>query len=1029
VDTITGTANNDTISGPLLTVGGTDQITGGAGTDTFNAETNGAVGSTFKMSGVENFNVTNYGAHSVDFTGITGVTTFTQKNGTGAITLNNIADASMVLALEGSTTNSIVANYKSGALSGTSDALTWNLEGASAAALDVDAGFETMTINVNAASSLTTLTAPGISAVTVKGAGKLTLNANPATAFETITATGMTGAIVGNTIDTSGYSSEGFTGSGDGSSILLGSGADNILFTDATTASTKSNTVKLGAGNDTLDATTSGSGANYFFGEAGDDLIRVATLDGDDLVDAGSGTDTVRFVGTNANVVMKGVENVVVSSGATLTINSADQAAAVTARADNNAVQVEGLFKGSSVKVIKNTESASAATNVTVNYASTEAAATVNVDSGMTGALTTNKITNLTVNLGATSNIASAYALTAAESFTLNATGVLSSGAGQNITDAAATDTLKTVSVTGSEATSIGTVTATTLESVSLKATKDTLTYGVIGADATGLKTVTLTASSGAIAGNAAIGQGANNLSALSVTATATGAIDLAAITSLKLGNISVTNTGTGAALDVGAIGAAATELGNVTISSAGAVTLGLIGNATPTLTSVGTISATSTGGKVDFDNIDVKASGGVTVNLTAKTFIDSDGANTAAVVKNTGGNITASLAGAAAATVNFTTATSGVVNLTASNTGGLTTTITNSATAGDNARSTITMGDAVSGTTNSVTLKGTVDNITVNGGAGDDTVAFDSTNAIKSGAFALGAGTNRVDFTNLAANTAGNTDTSSDNGIAVNLSSSTVTFDSGETFASTVASGRAVAYDSTGDENNTSATNTEVVSGGVVFTLTGVNSVVGTARADYVAANSSGSTVNGGAGNDTIAGGAGNDSLIGGSGVDTITLGTGTDTYQFNYAAAVSSGQTDNDSITGFTVGTGGDVLQFGSTHLGGVAWGSGSTLEIGSGTSVQSANDGGIVWISNGAGSAYDTAAEMSGLLNGSMSATTLEAIIIAGSDNAYVWFYDGGLDGVAAISANDFVLIGVLNGVNAGDLVAANFGASVA
>jgi hypothetical protein len=53
----------------------------------------------------------------------------------------------------------------------------------------------------------------------------------------------------------------------------------------------------------------------------------------------------------------------------------------------------------------------------------------------------------------------------------------------------------------------------------------------------------------------------------------------------------------------------------------------------------------------------------------------------------------------------------------------------------------------------------------------------------------------------------------------------------------------------------------------------------------------------------------------------------------------------------------------------------------------------------------------------------------ILINGSDNAYVWFYDGGLDGAAAISVNDFVLIGILTGVNVVNLNAANFGAAIA
>ena len=110
-------------------------------------------------------------------------------------------------------------------------------------------------------------------------------------------------------------------------------------------------------------------------------------------------------------------------------------------------------------------------------------------------------------------------------------------------------------------------------------------------------------------------------------------------------------------------------------------------------------------------------------------------------------------------------------------------------------------------------------------------------------------------------------------------------------------------------------------------------------------------------------------------------------------------------------------------------MAFGSGAVLEIAAATCVASGDDGKIVWVSNGAGSSYDTATEMCGLLEASMSKVNLEAIIIAGSDNAYVWFYDSDMDGSANISVNDFVLIGVLTGVAADNLTTANFVAAIA
>jgi Ca2+-binding RTX toxin-like protein len=61
-----------------------------------------------------------------------------------------------------------------------------------------------------------------------------------------------------------------------------------------------------------------------------------------------------------------------------------------------------------------------------------------------------------------------------------------------------------------------------------------------------------------------------------------------------------------------------------------------------------------------------------------------------------------------------------------------------------------------------------------------------------------------------------------------------------------------------------------------------------------------------GGKGNDILSGGAGDDILAGGIGSDVLTGGAGSDTLVFK-AADVGSGV---DTISGFTVGAGGDVL-----------------------------------------------------------------------------------------------------------------------
>lgn len=79
--------------------------------------------------------------------------------------------------------------------------------------------------------------------------------------------------------------------------------------------------------------------------------------------------------------------------------------------------------------------------------------------------------------------------------------------------------------------------------------------------------------------------------------------------------------------------------------------------------------------------------------------------------------DITASVAGAAAAKVNYTAKTKGVVNLTATNTGGLTSTVTNAGTIADALTSTITLGNAVTTKSNDIDVAGTVATLNVSGG------------------------------------------------------------------------------------------------------------------------------------------------------------------------------------------------------------------------------------------------------------------------------------------------------------------------
>ena len=239
---------------------------------------------------------------------------------------------------------------------------------------------------------------------------------------------------------------------------------------------------------------------------------------------------------------------------------------------------------------------------------------------------------------------------------------------------------------------------------------------------------------------------------------------------------------------------------------------------------------------------------------------------------------------------------------------------------------------------------------------------------------------------------------------------------------------------------NAASTATATVADGDVNFAITG------TGANDTITAGGGADTIDGGAGADSITAGAGADSITGSGGTDTIVGGNGNDTILltadtaadtivFQGTGTITSGTNNLDTISSFYVsdssnsGANEDVIQFGSTWLT-VGFTSGTFDKIGSNGSVAAASDGAIMVISNSLNSsAYDTATKMSAFLNADMTATSLEAIIIAGSNNSYIWFYDGGLDGAAAVSVNDFVLIGILTGVNANIIAAGNFGAAIA
>lgn len=1105
-DVFTGTDKADTFNADLTTVNDGDTLSGGAGVDTLNASLNANVTDKFTTAAIESVNFTAFGDRTVDAKSLAGVETLSTVGSTGAITVNNLSSSAVALGFSGANTNSITANYAAGALSGVADALVVKTSTAAGVAVDVDAGFESVAIQNTGKSDINTFTTPGVTSIKVTGSGSLDFANASIDGTVTLNAGNFAGSITTGTVSaTTGLVDADIVGSAaEGSLVILGSGDDNIGFTGATSAATKSDTVKLGSGNDKVVLNAAGTGPVYVFGEAGNDTVSVATsaLTASDLIDGGSGSDTVSMNVAGANaLVLRGIENLELTSTAAgaITINSADGALAVTAKTNNSAVNLIDLTAGSTVDVVLETAASAAAAAVSVGFKSTEASSTIDITSGMTGALALGKITNATVNYGAASVLTGAITATdTTTDLTLNSTKGLTGG------QAVAGNTIKNVTIAGQDAVTMGAFSSTALTSLNVTGAKAVTIASATASDK--LASVSITSTTDAVNVTGAIGQ-ATTTNLGSVTVTATKAVtDSGDLVAAKIGNVNVTSTGDAAtagaignnaatlaigtiavsaakAAGTGAIGHANTvTLGDITVTGGTTATLGAvlggtasnvtvsgtkgtvttgdiavkaIGNISVTATegtlsagsiaasntnagvvggvsytatkgdldldeitsdkTMGTVNIVSTAGKIAMENtktIEAADATGLTVNMTAKTTIaDTDASSL--LVKNTGGNITASLTGTAAtatAVVDYTAVTSGVVNLTTSSIG-LTSTITNVGTKGSAQTSTITLGKG----TNAITVGGTVDTLNVTGGAGNDTLILsNSTGDISGGTLSMGGGTDTVNFAALDGVA------SDTNGIAVNLGSTAVTLGT-----TSLAALNAAEYDGT-----------KKATSGYSFTLNDIEAIVGTDSADYIVANAAGTTITGGDGADKIYGGAAADVITAGNGSDTIVLTSGgRDTVIFGGTAITSAGG-NADTITGFAFGsTTGDVLQFGSTFLKANTFNSGNITSIASGTNNgMSANDGDILVVTTALTGASGSAAiaTLVGGTSGFSVAGNQDVVIVAadGSDT-YIWYVNDTLDTtVTDVTGGDIVLIGTLSGTAAvTGYHASNFAATIA
>jgi len=405
-------------------------------------------------------------------------------------------------------------------------------------------------------------------------------------------------------------------------------------------------------------------------------------------------------------------------------------------------------------------------------------------------------------------------------------------------------------------------------------------------------------------------------------------------------------------------------KLATVTLSAnRGAVDVNEIG-ATGVGTKAGTFSVTA------YDEIDLNEAvywnnadgSSITLTSTNKGGIFDASATNAGNVYNELGDLSATLSTGGKAEIVLHAGSSGTnfgvatVDATAV-TGGAAITVNNFGdTTVTTETSAVTLGAAGTGKTNAVTVDGVTDVMNITGGSGKDTVAFAGTDDhMTSGTINLAGGSaDAVDFANIVASLSATSE-----GVVVNLSNSAVTFDSGQTYSTSIAANTAAEYsDAGGTAKDVSTTDFSVV-------LSGVEVITGTANADYMVFGNTGGTFTGGAGIDTIVGGAGQDTIV-------------------------LTSEATSDAVSSFTTGSGKDIIQIDVSAI------NGGDIVDSTGTAVDADTTEGFISYTVGATSAANAATANIIFVTNTTGINTISEVNTAlGSDNITL---DGGGTAVA-------------------------------
>lgn len=332
-DTYSGTNANDTFNALSIKADGSaattfssfDALDGGAGVDTLNIYTTGAVNTTFPTSGtvknIEIVNILNAGAAAAladasKYQGVqelwqvnaaatvtnlaTGVTAgFKDINasvdvqtsataGSAKVALSNFGDGNTV-TVDGSGSDALASVTLSGTVADTAS------DGIDATVLNFVVGEDVTSVSVNS-SLLTTLTVDDsgstdkVTSVDLSGStGAITFDATAATGLTTITGGAGKDTL---TIATATVKDNSATTADETVSALVNSGAGNDTVNVKTTGA-GATTINTGAGNDTVSVTTRSDVLKVDLGDGSDSFTSAVAITAADTIDAGAGVDTL----------------------------------------------------------------------------------------------------------------------------------------------------------------------------------------------------------------------------------------------------------------------------------------------------------------------------------------------------------------------------------------------------------------------------------------------------------------------------------------------------------------------------------------------------------------------------------------------------------------------------------------------------------------------------------------------------------------------------------------------------------------